>query len=159
MNLKLGVVALVPPRSVPRTSSGKVQRSACRAALLAGAFDGAVVNDRALLASLADRCARDNAATDLAAMICGIVAGVCEEADCRPADSLAELGVDSLQAAEAAAVLEDALGLTVPLEAFLLAPTPRGAADALMERWLADGHLAGTVRDRVVTAGNSVGAA
>ncbi len=40
--LRLGLVALARPRAVPRTSSGKVRRSACRDAFAAGTFDGAV---------------------------------------------------------------------------------------------------------------------
>jgi acyl-CoA synthetase (AMP-forming)/AMP-acid ligase II/acyl carrier protein len=155
--LQVGLVVLVPPRSVPRTSSGKVRRSACRDALLAGAFDGGVVSDPARLAALAGRRTQDAASAELATMICGIVAGVCEAEDCRPTDSLAELGMDSVQAAEAAAVLEDALGLTVPLEAVLTAPTPQAVADALVARWLAEGCSPSLVRDRVVMADSGAG--
>jgi acyl-CoA synthetase (AMP-forming)/AMP-acid ligase II/acyl carrier protein len=155
--LPLGIVVLVPPRSVPRTSSGKVRRSACRDALLSGAFDGAVASDRAYLAALADRRTRQSATTELAIMICGVVAGVCETENCRPTDNLADLGVDSMHAAEAAAVLEDALGLAVPLEAVLTAPTPQGVADALVARWLADGCPPDLVRDRLVLAHNGAG--
>ncbi len=43
--LRLEVVGLVRPRTVPRTSSGKVRRGSCRDALLAGAYDAAVVDD------------------------------------------------------------------------------------------------------------------
>jgi len=157
--LPLGVVALVPPRSVPRTSSGKVRRSACRDAFLAGAYDDAVVSDRVRLGELAERRTRDTATTELATMICGIVAGVCEAEDCQPTDSLIDLGVDSVRAAEAAAVLEDALGLTVPLEAVLTAPTPQGVADALVEGWLAEGCPPSQVRNRLVLAGSDAGAA
>jgi acyl-CoA synthetase (AMP-forming)/AMP-acid ligase II/acyl carrier protein len=150
--LRLGIVALVPPRSIPRTSSGKIRRFACRDAFLAGAFDDALVGDPAPLAALAERRVQGIATTELAAMICGIVAGVCEAEDCQAIDSLADLGVDSMRAAEAAAVLEDALGLTVPLELVLTAATPQGAADALLARWLADGCTPGLVRERMVMA-------
>jgi acyl-CoA synthetase (AMP-forming)/AMP-acid ligase II/acyl carrier protein len=155
--LRLGVVVLTAPRSVPRTSSGKVRRSACREALITGAYDGAVFGDPTRLAALADRRARDTAAAELAAMICGVVAGVCEAADCRPTDNLVDLGVDSLQAAEAAAVLEDALGLTVPLEAVLTAATPRAVADALVSHWLSEGRTPSLVRDHVAIADNRAG--
>ncbi|HEY1485725.1 MAG TPA: AMP-binding protein [Micromonosporaceae bacterium] len=50
--LPLGLVALVPPGSVPHTASGKVQRSRCRDALLNGAYDTALVDDRATLIGL-----------------------------------------------------------------------------------------------------------
>jgi len=148
--LPLGLVVLVPPRSVPRTSSGKVRRSACRDAFLTGAYDDAVVDDRPRLTALAAGRAPAVAATELATVICGIVAGVCELPDCLPGDNLMELGVDSVLAAEAAAVLEDALGLTVPLETVLTGPTPHGVADALVECWLAEDRTADEVRDRVL---------
>lgn len=38
--LRLDALLLVPPGSVPRTTSGKVSRAACRARFLAGGFDG-----------------------------------------------------------------------------------------------------------------------
>jgi acyl carrier protein len=155
--LRLGIVALVPPRSVPRTSSGKVRRSACREALMAGAFNGSVDGDPAHIESLAHRHARDTAATELAGVICGVVAGVCEAEDCQPTDKLVDLGVDSVRAAEAAAVLEDALGLVVPLEAVLTAATPHAVADLLIDRWLSEGRTASLIRERLVLTDNRAG--
>jgi hypothetical protein len=122
--------------------------------LMAGAYDGAVVDDRAALAAVADLRVRSTATADLAAVICGVVAGICDLADCRPTESLAVKGIDSVRAAEAAAVLEDALGLTVPLEDVLFAPTPRGIAEALVRRWLAADLAVGVVRDRVAMLAN-----
>jgi long chain fatty acid CoA FadD26 len=37
--VRLAALLLVPPGSVPRTSSGKVARAACRARFLDGGFD------------------------------------------------------------------------------------------------------------------------
>lgn len=148
--LLLALVVLVPPRSVPRTTSGKVRRSACRDLLTTGAYDGAVVYDSAGLAALAEHRVQQEAATELASLICGIVAGVCNTEECRPTDCLADVGLDSLRAAEAAAVLEAAVGLSVPQEDVLIAPTPRAVADALVARWMAEGSSPGTVRDRVL---------
>lgn len=139
--LRLGVVALVPPRSVPRTSSGKVRRGACRDAYLAGAYNGGVI-DRSGHAAPAT-------ADALTAVACGIVAEVCEVPDCRPTDRLLDLGVDSLHAAEAAAVLEDALGLDVPLDVVLTAPTVRELTGALVARWRDGGVLAEELERRV----------
>jgi acyl-CoA synthetase (AMP-forming)/AMP-acid ligase II/acyl carrier protein len=147
--LPLGIVALVPPRSVPRTSSGKVRRSACREAFLAGRLGDAVIHDRAGLAALVTDRAAQPPDAGLVSVICGVVAGVGGADDVRPTDGLADLGVDSVQAAEAAAVLEDALGLPVPLETVLGAATPQEVADVLVTRWLADGHAPQLVRKRV----------
>ncbi len=155
--LRLGIVALVPPRSVPRTSSGKVRRSACREALTAGAFDGSLDGDPALLAALADVRVRNTAVAELATVICGVVAGVCDAEDCRPAENLVDLGVDSVRAAEAAAVLEDALGLDLPLETVLTAATPRALADALMARWCGDGRTPSLIRERLARTDDRTG--
>ncbi|MFC0527591.1 non-ribosomal peptide synthetase [Phytohabitans kaempferiae] len=155
--LRLGLVALVPPRSLPRTTSGKIRRSATRDAFLAGAFDGAVLSDRAPLAALAEGRAQAATATELATLVCGILAAICEVGDCRPTDDLADLGVDSVRAAEAAAVLEHALGLTVPLETILAVSTPEEAADALLREWRDQGHEPAYVRDRMVMAQSGAG--
>jgi acyl-CoA synthetase (AMP-forming)/AMP-acid ligase II/acyl carrier protein len=159
--LRLGVVALARPRSVPRTSSGKVRRSACRDAFGAGAFADAVCSGDAGGVGLAlgpagaghaGDGARDAAAAELTALIDGIAAGVCDLDDCRPDDTLAELGMDSVRAAEAAAVLENALGLKVPLEAMLCAATPRQIAGALLSGWADAGVAPRQVIERVLTA-------
>jgi acyl-CoA synthetase (AMP-forming)/AMP-acid ligase II len=155
--LRLRVVALVAPRSLPRTSSGKIRRSAARDAFLAGAYDDAVTDDRAAIVALTDHRARTAATSELAALICGVVAAVCEADDCRPTDNLVEIGVDSVRAAEAAAVLEQALGLSVPLEAILTVPTPEGAASTLVGNWVAEGRPPGLVRERVAMAENGAG--
>jgi acyl-CoA synthetase (AMP-forming)/AMP-acid ligase II len=147
--LPLGLVVVAPPRAVPRTSSGKVRRSACRDALLAGAYDHLTVSDPTRLTALVRRRARAGLTADLAGVLCGIVAAVCDLGDCRPADGLADLGVDSVRAAEAAAVLEDAIGLPVPLESVLTAATPADVADLLVERWLADGRSPAALHERL----------
>ncbi len=155
--LWLGLVVLLPPRSLPRTSSGKIRRSATRDAFLAGAFDDAVTSERAILTALAESRRQADVTTELATLICGIIAAVCQAGDCRSTDSLVDRGVDSVRAAEAAAVLEQALGLPVPLETILAVPTPEAAAKALMARWLADGREPGSVRDRLVMLATGAG--
>jgi acyl-CoA synthetase (AMP-forming)/AMP-acid ligase II/acyl carrier protein len=156
--LRLDIVALVAPRSLPRTSSGKIRRSATRDAFLAGAFDDAVASGRSRLTALAGSRVQIAATTELTTLICGVIAAVCETGDCRPTDSLTDLGMDSVRAAEAAAVLEHALGLPVALETVLAVPTTEAAASALMGDWLAAGREPGEVRERIVTAGNGAGA-
>ncbi|MFB6909254.1 AMP-binding protein [Streptomyces bacillaris] len=149
--LRLDVVALVRPRSLPRTSSGKVRRSAAREAFLSGAFDRAVTVGRPAAEALAAGRAReaDATATDLTALVCGVLAGTAELDGCRPEDELVALGVDSLRAAETAAVLEHALGLDVPVETLLTAATPRQVADTLLAGWRSAGHGTDLVRTRM----------
>jgi hypothetical protein len=67
--------------------------------------------------------------------------------------------MDSVRAAEAAAVLENALGLKVPLEAMLCAATPRQVASALVSGWADAGVAPCQVIERVVIAGTGAGSA
>ena len=73
----------------------------------------------------------DDDCSALAELVCGVVAEVCDLPGCAPDDRLADLGVDSVRAAEAAAVLEDALGVGIPLEAVFAAGTPAALAQLL----------------------------
>jgi acyl-CoA synthetase (AMP-forming)/AMP-acid ligase II/acyl carrier protein len=166
--LRLGLVALVGPRSIPRTSSGKVRRSACRDALAAGAFADAVCSGDIAAGSLAmadgcaasgpaDEGARNAATAELTALIDGVAAGVCDVDDCQPDTTLADLGLDSVRAAEAAAVLEHALGLTVPLDVVLGAATPREVAGALVSGWADAGVPPRQVIERVLTVAADAG--
>ncbi|MEU9332332.1 fatty acyl-AMP ligase [Streptomyces sp. NPDC048290] len=153
--LPLGLVVLVPPRAVPRTSSGKVRRSRCREEFLAGAFADAVVDDPDRLGGLSspapDAAAQTATAAELTTLICGVVAAIRDIPECRPTDALLDLGLDSVLAAEAAAVLEDALELPVPLGTVLSAATAADVADALVKEWLADGRAQDAVLHRVLT--------
>jgi acyl-CoA synthetase (AMP-forming)/AMP-acid ligase II len=166
--LRLGLVALAPPRSLPRTSSGKVRRSACRDAFAAGAFADAVCHGDAPIsgasaargsaaAEPADDGARDTATAELTALIDGVAAGVCDIDHCQPGATLADLGMDSVRAAEAAAVLEHALGLTVPLDVVLGAATPREVAGALVSAWAEAGVPPRQVIERILTVGTGAG--
>lgn len=90
---------------------------------------------------------------ELTDVICAIVAAV-GDTECRPDTSLPHLGLDSLSAAETAAVVEHTLDLPVPLETILGAPTPRAAAAALLARWQAEGHTPDDVRARLMSVGD-----
>jgi nonribosomal peptide synthetase protein BlmVI len=105
-------MTLVRPGGLPRTTSGKVSRSAARAAWLAGA-----------LPLVAQGPAPPRSAASLPLLECvARMAG-------RPVEqlgidwTLGELGIDSLRRVELALTLEHELGLAVPLES--LAPELR----------------------------------
>jgi acyl carrier protein len=87
---------------------------------------------------------------ELTDVICAIVAAV-GNTECRPDTSLPHLGLDSLGAAETAAVVEHTLSLPVPLEAILGAPTPAAAADTLLAHWETAGHTPEAVRTRLAS--------
>jgi hypothetical protein len=65
--------------------------------------------------------------------------------------------MDSVRAAEAAAVLEHALGLTVPLDVVLGAATPREVAGALVSAWAEAGVPPRQVIERILTVGTGAG--
>jgi acyl-CoA synthetase (AMP-forming)/AMP-acid ligase II len=137
--LRLDVVVVAPPGTIPKTSSGKVQRGLCRTRLLDGEYDAhiALAPEGARFAPVSAG-APGNAA--LVELVCGVFAAVCDVADCGPDDTLLDLGGDSVRAAEAAAVLESALDVDVSLELVLGELTPARVAGALAERWEAAGR-------------------
>jgi len=126
-------LVLIAPRTLPKTTSGKVRRSACRAALAAGRL--VVRYDTSEHAAPAGerRDTTDVAAIEacLRALVAG-VRGLPPEAVHRDA-ALAALGVDSAEAAHVAAALEARLGRRVPLALLLEQPTIGAVAAALGE--------------------------
>jgi acyl-CoA synthetase (AMP-forming)/AMP-acid ligase II/acyl carrier protein len=127
--LRLDRVLLVPPRAIPRTSSGKIRRSRARELFRDGRYDAA------------PSVLQTRTTEMLTEVVCGVTAGVCDVPSCEPGQSLTALGVDSLRAAEAAAVLEESIGLRVPLEVLVGRSSPQGIADALVRRWAAERSL------------------
>jgi amino acid adenylation domain-containing protein len=127
-------VLLVPPSTITKTSSGKVQRFAARQRHLDG--DLPILLDDTLTSrtsSLTARLAGAELTTALCAHI-GDVLGLAAPPD--PGTSLAELGADSLTAARLRHDLADALGVE-------LAPTIALRADSIAD--LADAATAAPV--------------
>ncbi len=165
--LRLDRVVITGPRTIPRTSSGKVRRSTCREAFEAGTYADAVsVGDEASCGSLAPGGSSPSedpdatrASDGVALLLGGIAAEVCELEHCPPDAALADLGMDSVRAAECAAVLEQALATDVPLEAVVGAGTCREVATALVAHWAATGTPPGEVdrRTRALDTGAVVG--
>ncbi|OQO94676.1 hypothetical protein B1813_00790 [Saccharomonospora piscinae] len=131
-------VVVLPPDRIPLTSTGKVQRAACRRAYLAGEFDplGAV-------GAYAGGSARASAArTPLDAVRDRIASLLGTPTDAIDPDTpLVELGLDSMRLIKLRGVLARELGLSVPIHEL-------GGTDtrALSLRASADG-VAGPQRD------------
>ncbi|AEW99300.1 non-ribosomal peptide synthetase [Streptantibioticus cattleyicolor] len=127
--LRLADVALVRPGSVPRTSSGKVRRSACRQAYLAGELD------RSRLDGDARSGGGDGELPSAGAGLRALAAEALEV----PADVLRDdlplvaQGLDSLAAARLAAAVEGATGTRVAVREFL-EPVPLRELAARMVR-------------------------
>ncbi len=125
-------LVLIRPESLPRTSSGKVRRGACREAYLGGALTivgrGALrgapdaERDAWAAAAVIDRTALlgvgpEDRLPALEMFLRGCAAEVLRRApqEIRPEVPLTALGLDSLAAAALKAEVEAALGLMVPL--------------------------------------------
>ncbi|MFF0298036.1 AMP-binding protein [Kitasatospora sp. NPDC004614] len=138
---RVHTVVLCPPRTIPRTTSGKIQHGLARTRHLAGELVGRTVTpDRAAIGA--------EEAGALTAFFSSVFAAVCQVSDCGPDDALTAMGGDSLRAAEIAAVAEDALTLPVPVEDVLLAQTPRELTARLNERWTEGGMRPADAVDR-----------
>jgi amino acid adenylation domain-containing protein len=129
--LQVYAVALLKPGGVPKTSSGKIQRSACRVAYLAGTLDllgSHVLEQTAVEQSVVTLTREALLATDpgereallqsylrsQVAQVLGVDARRVELD--QPASTL---GIDSLMAVELQHAIETALEVVVPMVAFL----------------------------------------
>ena len=108
-----GIVA-VPPRSLPKTSSGKLMRGACRELYLAR-MPAPAASPPAAEPPAAEAPAAVDPALDLVVEALHRVAGI-EPTRLHAEVSLAELGLDSVKVAELASHLEERLGRRVDLE-------------------------------------------
>lgn len=133
--LEVHAVVLIAPRTLPKTSSGKVRRRACREALAAGRL--------AVVASWyagrpREAWAPSAAPPDAAAIERWLVAAVARVREVapdriRPDDPWVVLGIDSAEAAQVGADLSEWLGRTVPLRSLMQHRTLRALASALDE--------------------------
>ncbi|HXM55452.1 MAG TPA: AMP-binding protein [Candidatus Dormibacteraeota bacterium] len=128
-------VLLVRSRTIPRTSSGKIQRSACRRALAAGAIEPLAELHAAGGAAAAYEPGAGTGATAqdvrrwLAERV-GAVLGV-DAAGVAIATPLADLGLDSLKLVELTADLGGWLGMELPVTTAWDSPSIRDIADAV----------------------------
>ena len=138
-------ITLVKPASILKTSSGKIQRRACRAAFLAGEFHAVGVWRQELSGERAPATARTSRSPDeIRAWLIDRVAAVCavRRQDVDPAQSFSRYGMDSLGAVTLTADLEDWLGRPMPVTLAYDYPTV-----AALIRFLSPaGQPAGSVR-------------
>ena len=153
----LSSIVLVRSGSVPRTSSGKVQRRACRNAYLAAeltvlAEHHAILTTAVLNASAAEDSPAESMTTTEPASVMeshptvshtAVLAMVCQHAlalggaalsDVTPDTPLATLGLDSMQRVELAAALEKSFACRLPDAEFSPAQTLGALARAVHER-------------------------
>ena len=144
--LPIGVLALVPPRTLLKTTSGKIRRRATHAAFDAGQLpvlaqwrpEPLVAESsaaRATVADLSGLAARDQLlrvrswVVQEAAQVCHTPSGGI------PLDRpLSEIGLDSLGAVELRSRLADVTGLELPPSLLFDQPTPTRLARYLLDR-------------------------
>ena len=128
-------ILLLQPGSIPKTSSGKVQRSASQARFLSNAWDVLAewrANEKPdafeLVALTPEINIEDWLQTSVAAMLKLPAADV----DCNY--SLARLGIDSLMSLELLHAIEDGAGVVLPLAEFLESPSLKQLAARVAEK-------------------------
>jgi amino acid adenylation domain-containing protein len=129
-DLEAAAVALVKPGTIPKTSSGKIQRRACRQAFLAGSLPSIslsrttrkVRENRSEPASAPDLSALPETARApfLESYLTRAIATLlgCDESQVA-AQPLNRLGIDSLKALQLAHRIETSCGVTIPLSLML----------------------------------------
>ncbi|MDB5099423.1 MAG: Malonyl CoA-acyl carrier protein transacylase, partial [Cyanobacteria bacterium RYN_339] len=117
--LVVGTVVLLPAGTLPKTSSGKVQRRACKAALEAGSLPALQV------------VVPDGPSSEQARMLASLFAELLGLDHVAVTDRFFELGGHSLLATRLIARLRDRLGVELPLQLLFEAPTPLALAQRL----------------------------
>ena len=130
--VQVAEIALLRPGGVPKTSSGKVRRRACRDAHLSGQLPVVALSDLAAMAEVEDEGPEVDRASLLALSaakrreaLIGYLARRAARAarvapvPLGPGDSLQAMGVDSLAAAELKDDLARRLGVALPIAALL----------------------------------------
>jgi acyl carrier protein len=128
-------IALIPPHALPKTSSGKVRRAACRAALATGDLPVLRSWREDPNAAAPPRLAPSSNAADLSAWLTCTIAEIrnLSPDEIGPDDALSGFGVDSAEAAQLAAELETRLGRSIPLSLVIEHSTIRSLAAAVCE--------------------------
>ena len=124
------VVVLIPPRTIPKTSSGKIRRRETRAA-----FEEGRLRPIAVSTGAAGEPSTPSAADELRAWIIDRIAELrnVPASQIGPDEVFLELGVDSAEAADLIATLEGKLGRRIPMRMLLEHPTVAQLARALAE--------------------------
>lgn len=125
-------IVLVRCGTIPKTSSGKVQRRACRAAFLAGELKALAEHHRAAGVDPVERSPESL----VLATVCqhALALGGAALSEVTPETSLAAIGLDSLRRVELAATLERAFACRLPDAEFNAAQTLGDVARAVQQR-------------------------
>ncbi|HET6676075.1 MAG TPA: amino acid adenylation domain-containing protein, partial [Nitrospiraceae bacterium] len=143
-DLEVTTIVLVKPGSIPKTSSGKIQRAACRQAFLAGGLSYVGINRIRPVAeasadsiSNSDLCSLPEEARKpwLESYLARTIAALLARDDARVGNEpLNRLGIDSLKVVELLHHLETVFGVTVPVSSVLGGGKVAELADEILTR-------------------------
>ncbi|MGH9436833.1 MAG: AMP-binding protein [Terriglobia bacterium] len=119
----LYAIALIKPRTIPKTSSGKIRRQACKELWLAGNLE-TISEER----STREQASPSSIENETLEWIVAWIKRNTDSPNVRPEMTFAEAGLDSLGAVQLAADLEENLGFEVPAERFFDARLDQAAA-------------------------------
>ncbi|MEM6989199.1 MAG: amino acid adenylation domain-containing protein, partial [Myxococcota bacterium] len=131
LQLPIHAVVLTPPRTIPRTSSGKVQRQQTRALYLDGTLDGARLELRGSNAYPRATGTFAAAGDNLEARVQAAMARQLDRRTIQLDDDFFAMGGQSLLATRVISHLRETLGVDLPLRLIFDAPTPRSLASGV----------------------------
>jgi amino acid adenylation domain-containing protein len=129
--LPIHPLVLVPPRTIPRTSSGKVQRQQTRESFLAGDLGGLVLQLRTSGAYPRATGSMPAVTDDLESKVQAAMVRHLDVATIQPDEDFFALGGQSLLATRVISELRETLGVDLPLRLIFDAPTPRRLASGV----------------------------
>lgn len=126
--IRVHAVVLIKPGTLPKTSSGKVQRHLCRTKFLARELEAVLTTFLEKGTDERTEAVVEDFGDDLAETVAQILAHVLERAHIGPHDNFFELGGDSLRGTQVLTRIREAYGVDLPLESLFDAPTAAGLA-------------------------------
>lgn len=125
--VQVHAVVLIKPGTLPKTSSGKVQRHLCRTKYLAQELE-AIETFRDKRVECPTGSATEDADDGVITTVAGIWAQVLDRTCIGPHDNFFELGGDSLRGTQVLTRVQAAYAVDLPLESLFDAPTVVGLA-------------------------------
>lgn len=126
--VQVHAVVLIKPGTLPKTSSGKVQRHLCRAKFLAHELEAVHATFHDEPAETGVVLAAADVDDEVVATVAEVWAQVLDRPHVEPGANFFELGGDSLRGIQALAKLQALYGVDLPLESLFDAPTAAGLA-------------------------------
>lgn len=125
--VQVHALVLIKPGTLPKTSSGKVQRHLCRAKLLAHELAAVHTTSHGEQVD-GEADGADDVDDEMVARVAEIWAQVLDRPHVGPHANFFEMGGDSLRGTQVLAKLQDVYGVELPLESLFDAPTVAGLA-------------------------------